>query len=213
MDKCKHCRKKKGKRNCPALAGAICTLCCGKHRRNGIDCPGHCTFLGGDADYNQKKQVDHFSQKYMYFGRNLIRKYSEDAADLLYMLDASTLVYYLKSGETLKDMDIIKGWEYILDRSSSALVVPGEEISPFADFLINRGNGAVQKLIGEKEEMKGPIREYVQFIKDFSTNTDESTEYVTVHEKYLESISSPEEMKMVVEEYYSPAAADKSITL
>jgi endonuclease IV len=157
--------------------------------------------------------VDHYSQRYMAFGRNLIQKYSENAAELLYMLDASTLAYYVKSGVTPKDKDIIKGREYILDRSGSALVVPGEEISPFADFLMNRGNGAVQKLIGEKEEMKEPIREYVQFIKDFSSNTDESTEYVTVHGKYLENISSPEEMKTVVEEYSSPPAEDKSTTL
>ena len=46
---CTHCRKKKGKRSCPALEGAICSLCCGKHRRREISCPTGCEFLPAAA--------------------------------------------------------------------------------------------------------------------------------------------------------------------
>ena len=46
---CCHCGHRKGKRSCPALAGAICSRCCGQHRLVEIDCPSDCIHLGGLA--------------------------------------------------------------------------------------------------------------------------------------------------------------------
>ena len=47
MATCLHCEHRKGKRSCPALAGAICATCCGQHRLRDIDCPTGCVHLGG----------------------------------------------------------------------------------------------------------------------------------------------------------------------
>lgn len=46
---CSHCGQRKGKRSCPALAGAICSRCCGQHRLTEIACPSDCVHLGGLA--------------------------------------------------------------------------------------------------------------------------------------------------------------------
>lgn len=46
---CSHCGQRKGKRSCPALAGAICSRCCGQHRLVEIACPSDCVHLGGLA--------------------------------------------------------------------------------------------------------------------------------------------------------------------
>lgn len=46
---CRHCGQRKGKRTCPALAGTICSRCCGQHRLVEIDCPSDCVHLGGLA--------------------------------------------------------------------------------------------------------------------------------------------------------------------
>src|SRR5882724_11841192 len=46
---CGHCGQRKGKRSCPALAGAICSRCCGQHRLVEIACPADCVHLGGLA--------------------------------------------------------------------------------------------------------------------------------------------------------------------
>jgi uncharacterized protein DUF1841 len=46
---CTHCGQRKGKRSCPALAGAICSRCCGQHRLVEIACPSDCVHLGGLA--------------------------------------------------------------------------------------------------------------------------------------------------------------------
>lgn len=47
MAKCGYCELRKGKRNCPALGGPICSACCGGHRLTEIDCPANCSWLGG----------------------------------------------------------------------------------------------------------------------------------------------------------------------
>ena len=44
---CPVCRKRRGKRACPAKGEAICSLCCGTKRRVEIDCPPDCVFLDG----------------------------------------------------------------------------------------------------------------------------------------------------------------------
>jgi hypothetical protein len=49
MATCRYCEHRKGKRSCPALAGAICSACCGQHRLRDIDCPADCVHLGGLA--------------------------------------------------------------------------------------------------------------------------------------------------------------------
>jgi hypothetical protein len=44
---CPVCRKRRGKRACPAKGEAICSQCCGTKRRVEIDCPQGCVFLDG----------------------------------------------------------------------------------------------------------------------------------------------------------------------
>jgi hypothetical protein len=49
MSACAYCHRRKGKRGCPALGGAICSECCGRHRLKEIECPADCAWLGGLA--------------------------------------------------------------------------------------------------------------------------------------------------------------------
>jgi Domain of unknown function (DUF1841) len=49
MTTCLYCAHRKGKRSCPALAGTICSPCCGQHRLRDIACPDDCVHLGGLA--------------------------------------------------------------------------------------------------------------------------------------------------------------------
>jgi hypothetical protein len=44
---CPECRKRRGKRACPARGEPICSQCCGTKRRVEIDCPPGCVFLDG----------------------------------------------------------------------------------------------------------------------------------------------------------------------
>jgi hypothetical protein len=44
---CPLCRRRQGKRACPAKGEAICSQCCGAKRRVEIDCPSDCAYLDG----------------------------------------------------------------------------------------------------------------------------------------------------------------------
>jgi hypothetical protein len=44
---CPLCRRRRGKRACPAKGETICSQCCGAQRRVEIDCPPDCAFLAG----------------------------------------------------------------------------------------------------------------------------------------------------------------------
>ncbi len=45
MAACQYCRKRKGKRACPALQAPLCAACCGTHRLQEIACPSDCAYL------------------------------------------------------------------------------------------------------------------------------------------------------------------------
>jgi hypothetical protein len=42
---CKICQKRRARRSCPAVQGAICTLCCGTEREVSLSCPLICEYL------------------------------------------------------------------------------------------------------------------------------------------------------------------------
>ncbi len=44
---CPLCRRRKGKRLCPAKGESICAACCGSKRRVQVDCPEDCLYLTG----------------------------------------------------------------------------------------------------------------------------------------------------------------------
>jgi hypothetical protein len=47
LAECPLCRRRKGRRACPAKGASICPHCCGTKRRVEIACPEDCVYLGG----------------------------------------------------------------------------------------------------------------------------------------------------------------------
>ncbi|MDX1411070.1 MAG: hypothetical protein R3351_02855, partial [Nitrospirales bacterium] len=72
MSKCLYCHQKKGKRECPALTGLICSTCCGIHRLSSINCPDDCVFLDTNLDYQQKRVGERFEQERRTFYQELL---------------------------------------------------------------------------------------------------------------------------------------------
>lgn len=62
MSTCAYCGQRKGKRSCPALAGAICSRCCGQHRLVEVACPSGCVHLGGLAVVRDPSRAVAFTQ-------------------------------------------------------------------------------------------------------------------------------------------------------
>lgn len=51
---CAICHIRKPKRECPAVRGEICTICCGREREESVDCPFDCVWLR-DAHRHEKR--------------------------------------------------------------------------------------------------------------------------------------------------------------
>jgi hypothetical protein len=70
MAACVSCKEKKGKRDCPALRGKICPLCCGEKRVVEIDCPKDCPHLKAGEDYQKERR----SGRALVSGRDYIQE-------------------------------------------------------------------------------------------------------------------------------------------
>lgn len=56
---CLICEKRKAKRQCPARAQSICTVCCGTEREVTIDCPRDCPYLVASREYDAaRREID-----------------------------------------------------------------------------------------------------------------------------------------------------------
>lgn len=101
MGRCISCNKRKGKRNCPALSGLICTECCGTKRLIEISCPNHCAYLKEAQIYSiqrvEERPAD-FSKKqwdlFLFFEGivyNFLREFSnftdEELLEVISLLD------------------------------------------------------------------------------------------------------------------------------
>ena len=79
MSRCLHCQRQKGKRTCPALGGAICSVCCGTHRLKAIACPSDCVWLGGLAIVRDDGPVGEFGRGALDEALGAVARYSSGA--------------------------------------------------------------------------------------------------------------------------------------
>ena len=54
---CAICHKRKPKRDCPGVHGAICPQCCGTEREVSVDCPLDCTYLRESRRHDTAKMA------------------------------------------------------------------------------------------------------------------------------------------------------------
>jgi hypothetical protein len=95
MTACVFCSAGKGKRDCPALGGAICPRCCGKHRLVEIACPSDCRWLGGLAIV--REGTTGFTKDEYIAATDKLRAYASSPGGAAYHRDA--LVYLVDTYE------------------------------------------------------------------------------------------------------------------
>lgn len=93
MSKCVYCHARKGKRQCPALGGLICSLCCGEHRMIRITCPADCMYLDSNRGYQQMRVGEQFAHERQSFYKELF-ELGEDAAAVFNLVEVVTFGYF-----------------------------------------------------------------------------------------------------------------------
>ena len=133
MAACAYCGQRKGKRACPALSGAICTVCCGTHRGSAIACPTDCVYFLPGETYQRERAGREFVRARQPVHEALVREQGDRALVLLNLLDFGSYGYVAdRAGVT--DQELLAGLEEVRARLSP-LTVPAAAPSACAQHL------------------------------------------------------------------------------
>ena len=133
MSHCSYCRQRKGKRACPALAGLICSQCCGEHRIVRVLCPADCVFLESGSDYQQKRLAEQFMPVRRDFYRELEELGSEKAVALFNLVEI-VIFSYFQGRRDRHDAEVVAALQ-ALRRTLSPLHIPAAPMPVFAERL------------------------------------------------------------------------------
>ncbi|WP_447977818.1 hypothetical protein [Candidatus Nitrospira bockiana] len=133
MSTCSYCHERKGKRPCPALAGHICSSCCGEHRLARIACPSDCVYLDSSSTYQQKRAAERFAVERRAFYKTLFDLGGEAAA-ILFNLVEITAYRYFHGRRDATDGELLAGLQS-LRRMLSPLHIPAGPPGALADHL------------------------------------------------------------------------------
>lgn len=127
LAKCAKCKKKKGKRHCPALGQAICSLCCGQLREKEIHCPPSCPYLAQHKPYQDQRSLDkrHAERPKGFFSETDIL-HDERLAWLVFNIELAIAQFSAKT-TVLTDRDALLALEYAretVDKEQNLIIVP-----------------------------------------------------------------------------------------
>jgi hypothetical protein len=130
---CAYCGQRKGKRACPALSGAICTVCCGTHRGSAIACPADCVYFLPGETYQRERAGREFVRARQPLHEHLDSEQGDRGFVLLNLLDFACYGYAAdRAGVT--DQELLAGLEDVRARLSP-LTVPASAPSACAQHL------------------------------------------------------------------------------
>jgi hypothetical protein len=102
---CVSCRQRKGKRQCPALGGLICTVCCGTKRLKEINCPADCQYLAS-AQAHPPAAVMRQRERDLPLLATLLEGLTPTQADLLTLFQAQMRSHRATAIPPLRDVDV-----------------------------------------------------------------------------------------------------------
>jgi hypothetical protein len=133
MALCPKCRKRLGKRSCPALGAPICQRCCGVLREKEIHCPPACPHLSAHRPYQEKRIIER-KPTAAGPGRTGRKDLLEDErlAWLALHIEAA-LAEHASTHPDFEDKDALLSVEYArakTEKGPSRLIIPGEALKP-----------------------------------------------------------------------------------
>ena len=134
MAKCSICMKVKGKRQCLAFNGTVCSSCCGASRDSN-KCAG-CSFYKNDAELRRYEKVPHYSTEQMADNPEL-----QNAANVI---EGALCSFDSAQDQTTSDGFYLKVVERLLDRYSF-----GDHDFLFSDDLEKKGFLFIESAINE----------------------------------------------------------------
>lgn len=171
--KCIICKKRKGKRFCPAQGAVICPPCCGNRIYTRKDCPESCIYWKSSQSFKKEKQAD------LATGIDEAKKAEYDLIVLMEM----AIYDVLKKDDYYEDKHIVQG----IERKIDALRHPEKAL----EILLNR-IGLVESELDEvikrvqyednvrfsSERILNSLKIYGRFIKEIEKNEKGTNSYI-----------------------------------
>lgn len=167
-EKCAYCGTKKGKRECPALGGMICSRCCGEHRGVNISCPPDCRYFQKHENFQQSKQAESYTETWVEENEDIIEDKDRKLIEAIGILE--TLIYYrYEEDSTLSDHQIIRGLQG-LENQLKTIELPGSP-SEFADFAYEELKPLIDKEKISRSTLKKATSRLIAIAESFSDDS------------------------------------------
>jgi hypothetical protein len=165
MTVCSYCRRRKGKRSCPALGGFICAVCCATHRGRAIRCPTDCVyFLPGEA-YQQERSGQLLWRARQPVYDALARSGGERGVVLLNLIDFACYGYAAGSSDRMAnvtDQELLAGMEEIR-ATLSPLTVAAAAPTACGQHLWGVAETWLKQQPGDRELMRSVLDQAIAF--------------------------------------------------
>lgn len=167
-EKCVYCGERKGKRECPALGGMICSRCCGEHRAVQISCPPDCRYFRKHEEFQQSKQAEPYRNTWVEENEDILEEEKRSLIEAIGILE--TLIYYrFRDDTTLTDRRVINGLEG-LENQLKTIELPGAT-SEFTDFALEELEPLIEKGELSREILKEATSRLIAIAKTFSDDS------------------------------------------
>jgi len=164
-NKCVYCGERKGKRECPALGGLICSRCCGEHRGIEINCPPNCRYFKKHEEFQQSKEAKPYRETWAENNEDILEDQDREIIEAIGVLE--TLIFYrYRDDRTLSDKQVIAGLEG-LENKFKTIEVPGSP-SEFADFAHEELQPLIERKRFTQEQLKEAATRLIGIAKAFT---------------------------------------------
>ncbi|MFW6071343.1 MAG: hypothetical protein ACOC86_03055 [Candidatus Bipolaricaulota bacterium] len=165
---CVYGGKRKGKRECPALGGMICSRCCGEHRAVDISCPPDCRYFKKHEEFQQSKQAEPYREVWVKKNEDILKEEDREMVEAIGILE-TVIYYHFREDTTLTDREVTKGLEG-LENKLKTIEVPGST-TQFADFAFEELKPLIEEGRIARETMRKATSRLIEVAEAFSDDS------------------------------------------
>jgi hypothetical protein len=174
---CAYCHARKGKRQCPALAGLICSPCCGENRLIKINCPADCPYLEAGTDYQRQRVGELFRQDRRRAYREVFEIGDEKGAGLFNLIEIVCFSYFHNKPLGL-DGEVVTALEFIR-RLLSPLHFPAPTVPAFSQYLHKEFKAFLEKEKVDQTQAQQIVDVALRVVNEFSGAGLRSNRFIT----------------------------------
>ncbi|MFP3952765.1 MAG: hypothetical protein ACOC88_03910 [Candidatus Bipolaricaulota bacterium] len=162
---CVYCNERPGKRECPALGGLICPICCGESRGVEIKCPTDCRYFQRGEEFQQEKRSEPYREAWFEKNSEVLEGENHRLLNALALVESLVYLYY-EEDQLLTDDRLITGLSE-LEKRFKPIEVPTKnlELTEFVDDALVK---AIEAGRLTEEQIREALSRTIEVARDFS---------------------------------------------